>query len=409
MENVSSGTESVLSVEAVRTAARPRRLPAVLLLAGSCMPVLGAVLLAPVLPAMTKAFATTPGAEIMVPVVLTLPALLIALLAPVAGQIADRVGRKKLLIAAMAAYTFFGTAPLWADSLAIVLASRVGVGIAEAAIMTVCTTLITDYYTGTDRDRYLGMQVLVATLAATAFFALGGVLGSIGWRAPFWLYLAAALIAIPMAFVLWEPARDSAKAKSAPVPWRQIAAPSAVSLYGGIVFYALIVQLPYVLTNLGVTDVGAIGAGTAAASLATAAGAISFRFAAKAGPSRLLPVAFALAGIGLIAVWTAASVPLALIGAVVTSAGTGLLLPTLLTWAVSSLELEQRGRGTGIWTGVLYIGEFVSPIVLGIAASAIGGLQSALGVLGVLSALAALISLIARPGHRSHGTTSNSS
>lgn len=402
MENISSGTESVLSVEAVRTAARPRRLPAVLLLAGSCMPVLGAVLLAPVLPAMTKAFATTPGAEIMVPVVLTLPALLIALLAPVAGQIADRVGRKKLLIAAMAAYTVFGTAPLWADSLVLVLASRVGVGIAEAAIMTVCTTLITDYYTGRDRDRYLGMQVLVATLAATAFFAVGGVLGSIGWRAPFWLYLAAALIAIPMAFVLWEPARDSAKAKSAPVPWRQIAAPSAVTLYGGIVFYALIVQLPYVLTNLGVTDVGAIGAGTAAASLATAAGAISFRFAAKAGPSRLLPVAFALAGIGLVAVWTAASVPFALVGAVVTSAGTGLLLPTLLTWAVSGLQVEQRGRGTGIWTGVLYIGEFTSPIVLGIAASAIGGLQTALGVLGVLSALAALIALLTRPGRRSH-------
>ncbi|MEA5455175.1 MFS transporter [Sinomonas sp. JGH33] len=407
MENISSGTESVLSAEAVRTAVRPRRLPAVVLLAGSCMPVLGAVLLAPVLPTMTKAFATTPGAEIMVPVVLTLPALLIALLAPVAGQIADRVGRKKLLIAAMAAYTVFGTAPLWVDSLVLVLASRVGVGVAEAAIMTVCTTLITDYYTGRDRDRYLGMQVLVATLAATAFFVVGGVLGSIGWRAPFWLYLAAAVIAVPMALVLWEPARDSAKAKAAPVPWRHIAAPSAVTLFAGIVFYALIVQLPYVLTNLGVTDVGAIGAGTAVASLATAAGAISFRFAAKAGPSRLLPAAFALAGIGLIAVWTAVSVPLALIGAVVTSAGTGLLLPTLLTWAVSGLQLEQRGRGTGIWTGVLYIGEFVSPIVLGIAASTIGGLQAALGVLGVLSALAALIALLTRPGGR-HGPTNES-
>lgn len=94
--------------------------------------------------------------------------------------------------------------------------------------------------------------------------------------------------------------------------------------------------------------------------------------------------------------------PFALVGAVVTSAGTGLLLPTLLTWAVSGLQVEQRGRGTGIWTGVLYIGEFTSPIVLGIAASAIGGLQTALGVLGVLSALAALIALLTRPGRRSH-------
>jgi MFS family permease len=376
---------------------RAGRLPAVLLLAGSCMPVLGAVLLAPVLPSMTQAFAGTPGVDILVPVVLTVPALMIALLAPVAGMVADRVGRKSLLLVAMVLYSVFGTMPLWLDSLGTIVASRVGVGIAEAAIMTVCTTLITDYYSGRQRDKYLGMQVLVASLSATAFFALGGALGSQGWRVPFWLYIAAAIIAVPMAFVLWEPAKDARKAQAAPVPWRQVATPSLVTLFGGIVFYALIVQLPYVLTGLGVTSVGVIGAGTAIASLATAVGAFSFRFAAQHGPAKLLPVAFGLAAVGLVIVWSATSVPLALAGAVVTSAGTGLLLPTLLTWAVSGLTMEQRGRGTGIWTGSLYIGQFVSPILLGIAASALGGLPVALGVLGILSAIAAVGAAVGRP------------
>jgi len=291
----------------------------------------------------------------------------------------------------------FGTMPLWLDSLSTIVASRVGVGIAEAAIMTVCTTLITDYYTGKQRDKYLGMQVLVASLSATAFFALGGALGAQGWRVPFWLYLAAAIIAVPMAFVLWEPAKDTRKARSAPVPWRQVAVPSAVTLFGGIVFYALVVQLPYVLTDLGVTDVAVIGAGTAAASLATAAGAFSFRFTAQHGPAKLLPVAFSLAAAGLVIIWFATSVPVALAGAVVTSAGTGLLLPTLLTWAVSGLTLEQRGRGTGIWTGSLYIGQFVSPILLGIGATALGGLPVALGVLGALAAVAAIAAAVTRP------------
>lgn len=378
----------------------PGRLPAILLLSGSCMPVLGAVLLAPVLPAMTTAFADTPGVQVLVPVVLTLPALMIALLAPVAGAVADKVGRKMLLLLGMIAYSIFGTAPLWLDSLPAILASRVGVGIAEAAIMTVCTTLIADYYSGKQRDKYLGMQVLVASLAATAFFALGGALGSQGWRVPFWLYSAAALIAVPMALFLREPLRRNGNPGKTPVPWRQVAVPSAVTLFGGIVFYALIVQLPYVLSGQGVTEAGLIGAATALASLATAAGAFSFRFISGVGPARLLPAAFGLAAAGLLVVAVANSLPLVLGGAILTSAGTGLLLPSLLTWALSGLSLEQRGRGTGVWTGSLYIGQFVSPIVLGIAAGALNGLPTALGVLGALAAVAAVVIVIARPRQR---------
>lgn len=58
------------------------RLRVVLLMAGSCLPILGAVLLAPVLPKMQAHFATVPGAKALVPLVLTVPALALALLAP---------------------------------------------------------------------------------------------------------------------------------------------------------------------------------------------------------------------------------------------------------------------------------------------------------------------------------------
>jgi MFS family permease len=398
MENVTTGVPSTGAQLHQRQAGR---IHAVLLLAGSCMPVLGAVLLAPVLPSMTAAFASTPGAEILVPVVLTVPALMVAVFAPFAGAVADRLGRKNLLLAAMVLYSIFGTAPLWLDSLTFIVASRIGVGVAEAAIMTVCTTLITDYYSGKQRDKYLGMQVLVATLAATAFFAVGGALGSQGWRTPFWLYAIAVVIAVPMAYFFWEPTTRTAEQKRVPVPWRHIAMPSLVTLFGGTIFYALIVQLPYVLTGLGVTNVSLIGAGTALASLATAAGAFSFKYTAKHGPNRLLPVAFSLAGIGLLVVWFSTTVPLVLSGAVVTSAGTGLMLPTLLTWAVSGLRLEQRGRGTGIWTGSLYIGQFVSPIIIGVTAAVFGGLPLALGVLGILSLIAAAVLAVTRPDRTS--------
>jgi MFS family permease len=235
----------------------------VLLLAASCLSVLGAVLIAPVLPQMAQEFAAVPGAAVLVPIALTAPALMIGLTAPFAGFVADKIDRKRVLQIALVVYAIVGTAPLYLDSLQAIIGSRVLLGICEAAIMTCCTTLIGDYWSGARRAKYLGMQTLVASVSATAFLAVGGVLGASGWRTPFWLYVVAVLLVIPMARLLWQPARPGAAPdqstldKSAlhrhlePMPWRQLLAPCLVSLFGGIVFYALIVQLSFVLAGVG--------------------------------------------------------------------------------------------------------------------------------------------------------------
>lgn len=98
-----------------------------------------------------------------------------------------------------------------------------------------------DYWSGARRGRYLGLQTLVAALAATVFFAVGGLLGASGWRTPFWLYAVALVIVVPMAFLLWQPARpDGVRRTLEPVPWRALAGPCAVSFLGGVWFYALI-------------------------------------------------------------------------------------------------------------------------------------------------------------------------
>ncbi|MEU5265846.1 MFS transporter [Amycolatopsis sp. NPDC021455] len=361
-----------------------------LLLAGSCLSVLGAVLIAPVLPQLSQAFAGTPGADVLVPIVLTAPALLIGLTAPFAGVVADRIDRKRLLLLAMLAYSVFGTAPLYLDSLGAILASRVLVGLCEGAIMTCCTTLIGDYWSGARRARYLGLQTLVATLSATVFLALGGVLGASGWRTPFWLYAVAAPLAIPMALKLWQPHRRPA-GHLASLPWRQLAAPCLVTLFGGIVFYALIVELSFVLTGVGVTATGTIGAISAVMSLATAAGAIAFSRLSGKTPRVLLPVAFGLSAVGLLLVFATASPVVITIGAVFTGFGTGMLLPTLLTWAVNRLAFDQRGRGTGLWTGTLFVGEFACPLALAAIGAGTGGLQGALAVLGIASAIGAVL------------------
>lgn len=367
----------------------PLRAP--LLMAGSCLPVLGAVLIAPVLPKMQDHFDSVPGAKTLVPVVLTVPALALALLAPFAGVIVDRLGRKRLLVGATVLYALFGTAPLWLDSLGAIVVSRVLVGITEAAIMTCCTTLIGDYYTGRVRDRYLALQTMCASASATAFFVIGGAAGSAGWRAPFWIYAVGLLLAPLMATVLPKLRQDASvevTTESRPFPVRRLAGICALTVFGAMVFYTVPVETAYLLDDLGITSTGVIGLATALASAATVAGSIAFT-KLPGTPTSRLPVVFALCGTGFVVMGMASGPVLLIAGAVLNCLGTGVLLPSLLTVAMSRLEYADRGRGTGLWTAAFFFGEFVCPLILIGLESVVGSLATAVGILGLASGLVA--------------------
>jgi MFS family permease len=367
----------------------PLRAP--LLMAGSCLPVLGAVLIAPVLPKMQDHFDSVPGAKTLVPVVLTVPALALALLAPFAGVIVDRLGRKRLLVVATVLYALFGTAPLWLDSLGAIVASRVLVGITEAAIMTCCTTLIGDYYTGRVRDRYLALQTMCASASATAFFVIGGAAGSAGWRAPFWIYAVGLLLAPLMATALPKLRQDASEeltTEPRTFPVRRLAGICALTVFGAMVFYTVPVETAYLLDDLGITSTGVIGLATALASAATVAGSIAFT-KLPGTPASRLPVVFALCGTGFVVMGMASGPVLLIAGAVLNCLGTGVLLPSLLTVAMSRLEYADRGRGTGLWTAAFFFGEFICPLILIGLESVVGSLAGAVGILGLASGLVA--------------------
>ncbi|ROR46344.1 MFS transporter [Kitasatospora cineracea] len=369
--------------------ARPR-LTVTLLMAGSCLPILGAVLIAPVVPKLQDHFASVSGVDALAPMALTVPALSLAVMAPFAGAIIDRLGRHRLLVIATVLYTIVGTAPLWLDSLPAIIASRALVGVAESAIMTCCTTLIGDYWSGKQREKYLALQAICSAVSATAFFALGGAAGSAGWRAPFWAYAVGLLLAPLLATVLRPAARrtDNAPATVALTPFapllRRLLAPCALTFFGAIVFYTIPVETSFLLKDLGTEAPATIGLCTAIASAATVAGAAAFtRLTDHA--ERLLPWTLALcaAGFGIIAL--AGNVPLLVVGAVVNCLGTGMLLPTLINRTVALLTPANRGRGTGLWNTAFFLGEFVCPLLLLAAAKPAGDLAGAVGVLGLVT------------------------
>ncbi|SFD31850.1 Predicted arabinose efflux permease, MFS family [Pseudomonas citronellolis] len=350
------------------TAARPAgAAQALLLLFGSCLPVLGAVLIAPVLPRMQAHFAETPGAAVLVPVALTLPALVIAFLAPLAGLLADRIGRRPLLLASMLLYSLCGVLPLWLDSLGLIVASRAGIGLAEAGIMTCCTTLMGDYFDGQRRERLFALQMVATSLSAALFMGLGGALGESGWRTPFALY-AVGLLCLPlMAALLWEPQvrhAGPARADAEGFPWAALAPLYLLTLLAGVSLFIVPVQAGYLLQLLHVDAPQQVGMTMGANQLGVLAGALAFRLLATLPARRLLALGFATAGLGGALMALADSHALVVLAVLVNGLGVGLLLPTLITQVMLQVGFHQRGRATGGFTASIFAGEFLSPLLV---------------------------------------------
>ncbi|VVP54943.1 MFS transporter [Pseudomonas fluorescens] len=371
-----------------------------LLLLGSCLPVLGAVLLAPVLPRMQAHFADVPGSAVLVPVVLTLPALMIALLAPFAGVIADRLGRKPLLLASMLLYVLCGVLPLWLDSLPAIVLSRAGIGLAEAGIMTCCTTLMGDYYSGAKRERLFALQMVATSLSAAVFIALGGFLGQDDWRTPFALY-AVGLIFLPlMAWKLWEPqARPQPELPTQPMPagkfpWRALAPLYGLSLLAGLSLFIVPVQAGYLLNLLHVDAPEQIGMTMGANQLGVLIGALSFRLFSGMRGQYMLLIAYVLAGIGGLLMAGALTHVQVVVAVTINGLGIGLMLPTLITWIMAQVNFHQRGRAAGCFTAAIFAGEFISPlVVLGMTGGVVTALPQALAIVGGVQLLVAVFCL----------------
>lgn len=374
---------------------RQARLPqSLLLMLGSCLPVLGAVLLAPILPRMQEHFADTPGVAVLVPIALTLPALMIALLAPVAGIIADRLGRKPLLIGAMVLYTVCGVLPLWLESLQVIVISRAGIGVAEAAIMTCCTTMMGDYYSGARRERMFALQMVATSLSAAIFIAFGGVLGEHGWRTPFALY-GLGLVFLPlMAWLLWEPRAQVVTVTTTAgraFPWRTLAPLYALAFLAGLSLFIVPVQVGYLLNLLHVEGSQQIGMTMGASQFGVLVGALSFRLLRGVPAPRQMLLAFFAAGIGGGLLAVADSHGLVVIAVLINGLGIGLMMPTLLTWIMAQVDFQQRGRAAGGFTAMFFAGEFASPlVVLAITGGVISALPAALGIVAGVQLLVAL-------------------
>lgn len=369
----------------------PGTTAALLLVSG--LTIMSATAIAPALPAIEDHFAGSDDAALLTRLLITVPALAIALLAPVAGSLTDRLGRRRVLVGAILLYGFAGMSGLMLDTLPGLLAGRALLGMAVAGIMTASTALVGDLYSGPARDRFMGIQAAFVGLGGLVFMTTGGLLAETGWRAPFAIYGLAFIVLPAVLAYLGEPehrghAEDGEQ--PAPFPWLPVAALYLTAAFNSVIFYLIPTQLPFHLVSLGAGSPGFVGVTIGVFNLSIAAAALGYgRVRGLLGIPGTFGAGFGLMALGYGIIAAAGSPSMVLAGLVVTGAGMSGIMPGLMAGAMAVAPASARGRVAGGLTASIFLGQFLSPLA---SQAWIGwfGYAAAFRDMGILLAMAAL-------------------
>jgi MFS family permease len=347
-----------------------RRVKGALLVVSSFTVMSGAII-SPGLPGIRAFFADQPGIDLVIRLVLTMPALFIVIGAPIAGLVVDRWGRKPLLIVSLLLYALAGGSGLVFSSLPQILAGRAVLGLAVAGITTCVTALIADYYEGKERAAFMGIQAAAQGMGAILFLMIGGTLADIEWRLPFAIYLASLGAAPFAARWLFEPHRPDPQpsggmtlASTNPIPWRLLILIYALILIMQSLFYLIPAQLPFYLKTLVGANAARSGFAISIATLFTSITSFLYgRVRARADFPHITAFSFGLVAGGFSVIGLAGEWAWVLVGLMIAGAGFGFLLPNLNVWLITVAPEALRGRALGWLTTFFFLGQFLSPIL----------------------------------------------
>lgn len=383
-------------------------------LASTLLAPLGVPLVAPALPVIRDAFGLTDAQASLLVSTYFLVGIFVS---PFIGLLADRIGRKRVLVPALIVFSLTGLAGYLAPNYLTLLALRAVQGTAAAALFVTTVTVIGDAFEGARRNAVLGANVAALSLGAALFPILGGVLAAVAWNAPF---LAYGLVLPVALFALWGLDDSSTRRRETTSEGHGTTNRGWFSYLQGVMlvftpamggllatafltefllFGALITVLPFLLTaTYGLTPlyVGLII--TASEAGAVLAASVSGRLARILTNSQLVGFGFVGYGIALAGVYLAPSPAFVALAVLVFGLGFGISMPAVDAAVSDLVSRDYRAGLLGLRNSTAFLGRATGPVVFAAAATVAGYRPlMAIAAVGVLAVAIAVIVLTRSP------------
>jgi EmrB/QacA subfamily drug resistance transporter len=123
----------------------------------------------------------------------------------IGGALGDHFGRRRVLIGGIVLFAVASVACAFAGDLSLLLAARAVQGIGAALLMPNSLGILGSAFEGEARGRAVGTWASAGAIASAVGPPLGGwLVGSVGWRAIFYLNVPVAIVAIVIALLFVE-------------------------------------------------------------------------------------------------------------------------------------------------------------------------------------------------------------
>ena len=368
----------------------------IVLLLAAMPALLGTAAVAPALPLISEAFPD--ASETLISLIITLPPLATALSGFLIGAISDRYGRKRVLITSLALFGLAGSSGFFLDSVTSIIFWRLWLGVGLAGLLPTVTTLLTEYYDGPTRARYMGYLSAAMGVGGLVLQTGCGLLAEISWREPFLIYVFGLLV-IPLVLIyVKEPKRltdteefndnlEMPRSRIKKLDTKPVLLVYVTLFVSLIMMYLISSKIAYLLTQTADVSTTICGLILGMAGLFSAVSSYSFwRFARRFTPMQMFSLMFFFEGAGLFIVGTAINVPVIALGAAMVGFGLGLGTPTGSMWLSAITPQKYLGRIMGGQTVAVYFGVFASSFVgaeLLVMTGSYQGLFLTIGVVGL--------------------------
>lgn len=349
-----------------------------LLLVGPVLPALAVTALTPVLPAIEQHFSNVDNAGPLVRALISSLSLAMIFGALVAGFLADRLGTRRVMVAALLVFGIAGTAGVALTTLPQLLASRVLVGLAASVAGTLIFALVAAGFEGPARDRWMGWTAAAGTIGSLLVVPTAGLIGNFGWRYVFLLHLLAAITIVlafigirtadaPVAAELPEQAVVSQPKGGLPA---QVWALIGLCAIGGAVINAVPMFLPFHLAHNGYGTPSSIA--FAMLSSAMAGAIVCLLYGAvrrKLSNAMIFAIGFAVGGGALVMVSQSSSYEMIVVGLIINGLGLGITMPNMNAAAAAISPEAHRGTVIGLVNSAFFAGAPLAQVSLDLVAS----------------------------------------
>jgi MFS family permease len=358
------------------------------ILGGGILPAIASGTIAVMLPAIADAFG---AGGVQVKMVSTALGLGMLFGAMAGGALADRVGRRLLLIGAAAIFGVVGCGVMLTSALWQVIAARFVIGLASGAMGVGMAAVIGDHFEGHARSRWIGFNTAVATFFMLAANPLVGALVDRSWRYGFALYALAIPVLLTIVIGVPKGRRRARPGGGAP---RGVSGLSVSALILAVMVGTLAtgtsLYWPFRFREVGVDLARDMAVYALPNALMVGVAALSYGLIRRAlSISQVFLVAAVTSCLGLVAMGLATQPWMIAAGLAVEGCAIGMLTPNLTAFALTVSPPAWLGRNLGLVKAALYGSPFVTQFFLE-PLNRLGGASFSLWGIAAMAAILAL-------------------